>query len=97
MKQFWDPIFCSGDKRGLKEATVMSTNTKRYPFLVFLSGGTLLPDDNLKLFRVFRRKKLEDHYFGLFRHTSEFKLHADGDDNHGSFAQRKSDIIKKTL
>lgn len=33
----------------------------------------------------------------MFRHVTEFKLHASGYDNHRYFAHGKSDVIKKTL
>ena len=95
--QYWDPMFYSVDKRGLKEATVSSTSPKEYPVLVISSGGTFLPDANAKRLRFIRRKKLEDHSFELFRQMTEFKLNAANDYNHGSFAQGKSNIIMKNL
>ena len=95
--QCWDPMFCSGDEEGLKEVTIMSRNPKRCPVLILSSGDMFPPDANVKRLRVIRRKKLEDHSFGLLRHVTEFKLHAAGDDDHGSFTQGDSETSKKTL
>ena len=76
---------------------MVSVNPKRYPILVLSSGDMSLPDTNGKSLRVIRRKKNEDHSFGILSHITKFKFHVAGDDNHGSFAQGKSNIIKKTL
>ena len=75
----------------------MALNQKRHPMIVLLSGCTLPPDINGEHIRVTRRKKLEDNPLGMFRHIADFKSQAFGEDNHGSFAQGKIIMSKKTL
>ena len=55
-------------KRGLNEATVMSTNLKICPVLVLSLGDTLPPDGNAKRLRVIN--KLKYYSFGMFRHVT---------------------------
>ena len=100
MMQHWDPIFVSGDKRGLKEASVLSVNRKRYPMLILSTGDALPPNTNVKRLKVMRRNKLEDHPFGIFRHVTEFKSHTASikkADEVGAVNKGKSDMLKNKL
>ena len=64
----------------------MPVSLKRCPMFVLYSGDMLIPDANVKCFRIVRRNKLENHALGLFRNATEFDLHAAREDNNGSFA-----------
>ena len=66
-------VYVSGDKRGLREATVLSVNAKGNPILRLSNGDCLPKDTQIKRIKIVYKKKLVDHN-GIFRPIDYFKL-----------------------
>ena len=69
-------IFVAGDKRGLREARVLSVNANGNPILKLSNGDSLPKDTQIKRIKIMRYGKLEDHN-GIFRPIGYFKLKTD--------------------
>lgn len=71
--EYYCPMFVAGDKRGLRQASVISVDPKDEIPLV-LSNGECLPSDiKVKRVRVISHGELIDHP-GVFRPIKKFKL-----------------------
>ncbi len=73
MIQYYNPMFVSGDPRGLRETSVLSVDPNNY-FPLVLSNGEGLPSTcKVKQIKVIQHNRLVDH-LGLFRSIDSFQL-----------------------
>jgi len=71
--QYYNPMFVSGDPRGLRETSVLSVDPNNY-FPLVLSNGEGLPSTcKVKQIKVIQHNRLVDH-LGLFRSIDSFQL-----------------------
>ena len=72
--EYYSPIFVSGDRRGLRQATVLSIDPKDEEAPLVLSNGECIPNDTkVKRIKVMTGGELLDHP-GIFRPIYRFKL-----------------------
>lgn len=71
--EYYSPVFVVGDKRGLRQATVLSVAPEAEVILT-LSNGECLPEDTrVKRIKVMDGNELVDHP-GIYRAINNFKL-----------------------
>ncbi len=71
--QYYNPIFVSGDPRGLRETSVLSVDPNNY-FPLVLSNGEGLPSTcKVKQIKVIQHNRLVNH-LGLFWSIDSFQL-----------------------
>jgi len=71
--QYYNPIFVSGDPRGLRETSVLSVDPNNYFPLVISNGEGLPSTCKVKRIKVIQHNRLVDH-LGLFRSIDSFQL-----------------------
>jgi len=91
---YTDPFFGAGDKRGIREASVIAVRPKENHILILSNGAVLPSDTNIRRTKVMLRKKLTEHLFGVFRKITDFKLRKLGDVD-GCIIQEKIDEVTK--
>uniref|UniRef100_A0A7S2KP02 Uncharacterized protein n=1 Tax=Leptocylindrus danicus TaxID=163516 RepID=A0A7S2KP02_9STRA len=96
---YFSHVFAAGDKRGRRVAEVLEVNPRGNPVLRLDNGEFLPKDTQVKRIKVIKRKKLEDHPFGIFRPISGFKLRtmARKDPAGKTESERLGNIIQKNL
>lgn len=70
---YYSHVFVSGDKRGLRTATVLSVDAKGDPVLKLSNGEYLPKDTQIKRIKIIMNGVLEDHK-GIYRPIDYFKL-----------------------
>ena len=91
-------VYVSGDKRGLRTATVLSVNAKGDPILKLSNGECLPKNTQIKRVKIMVRGTLVDHK-GIYRPIDFFKLKTDLNSNINveTEAQRVGKIVHTNL
>lgn len=72
--QYSTPIFCAGDPRGLRTATVLSTDPSSTGYMIRLDNTEMLPNEHMvKRIKVIEQGKLYAHE-GFYRPINRFAL-----------------------
>jgi hypothetical protein len=76
--QYYDPIYVTGDKQGLREARVLAVNHKDVVPLDLSNGEGIPRSCTLKQIKILKDNVLVDHSNSLFRSMDSFKLRTSG-------------------
>jgi hypothetical protein len=72
--RYTSPIFCAGDPRGLRTATVLSTDPSSTGYMIRLDNTEMLPNEHMvKRIKVIEQGKLYAHE-GFYRPINRFAL-----------------------